>query len=282
MKLVVNYLKEVEELFNEGKIDFIDFFKLFSLNEELSGMDWCLAHRPIMFHGIIGKASSFGDCDLIEKTDFGKTKEVLQKTKTPYMSGHICTKNKFQTEQQTIDALKNNIAEYKKEFGKEIAIENIPYREYYDHCTYLLRPETISKIVYDNNCMFLFDISHARKAAMFFDMPFEEYVSKLPMDRVIEFHLAGMFEKPDGTKIDYHTKLNEEDYKFLEEAIKKYPSLKYITLEYGTYWPKEKLDKIKGLDIPLADFNGVNPVVKKEVYEQLIRIKEIIEKTTEK
>ena len=278
MKLVVNYLKEVEELFDESKIDFVDYFKLFSLNEDLSGMDWCLSNRPVMFHGVIGKASSFGDIDLIERTDFEKTREIVEKTRTPYVSGHICTKNLYQTEEQTVKALKRNIAKYKKVFGKGIAIENIPYRNHYDHCTYVLNPDFISKVVYDNDCMFLFDISHARKAAMYLDMPFEKYVSKLPMDRVIEFHLAGMTKLPDGSEIDYHGKLNEEDYKFLEESVKKYPTLKYITLEYGTYCPKEKLEKVKNLGIPLASFEGVNPIVKEEVYEQLIRIKEIIDK----
>lgn len=213
---------------------------------------------------------------MIENTDIQATKAMLEKTKTPYLSGHICTKNEKQTMEETLVALKRNVSEYKRIFGKEIALENIPYREYYNHCTYLLNPELISKIVYENDCMFLFDLSHARKAAMFLNMSFEEYVSKLPMDRVVEFHLAGMFTKPDGTKIDYHTKLNEEDYDFLKEAIKKYPTLKYITLEYGCYVPKEKFKKVEGFDLTLVDFESVNPIAKAEVYEQLIRIKEIL------
>lgn len=276
MKIVVNYLREVEELFNEGKIDFIDYFKLYSLNEDISALDWCVEHRPVMFHGVIGKASSFGDSDLVAKTDVGKTKEILEKTKTPYISGHICTKNVEQTQEQTMEALKYNIKKYKEIFQKEVVIENIPYRNYYDHCTYLLNPETISKIVYDNDCMFLFDISHARKAAMYLNMPFDEYVSKLPMDRVIEFHLAGMTKLSDGSLIDYHGKLKEEDYEFLKDAIKKYPTLEYITLEYGTYCPAERREKLKGLDICFADFDTINSKVKEEVYEQLIKIEKII------
>ena len=71
MKLVVNYLKEVEELFEEGKIDFVDYFKLYSLNEDISALDWCIAHRPVMFHGIIGKASMFGE------KNFNNAHEIL-------------------------------------------------------------------------------------------------------------------------------------------------------------------------------------------------------------
>lgn len=278
MKIVVNYLREVQELFEEGKIDFVDYFKLYSLNSDLSSLDWCLENKGVIFHGVVGKASNFGDCDLLETTDIEKTKEILEKTKAPYISGHICTRNKNQTREETLDAIQRNVAEYRRIFAKDVVLENIPYREYYKDCLYLIQPEVISQIVYENDCNFLFDISHARKAALFLEMPFEEYVSKLPMDRVIEFHLAGMFTMPDGTQMDYHGAMQEEDYKFLEEAIAKYPTLKYITLEYGSYCPKERLDFFKNLTLPLADFDTVNPVVKNEVYEQLIKIQKIVEK----
>lgn len=81
MKLVVNYLKEIEELFNEGKIDFIDYFKLYSLNGDLSAMDWCIKNRPVMFHGTIGKALSFGDSDLFVLTNVEAMKNILEKTR---------------------------------------------------------------------------------------------------------------------------------------------------------------------------------------------------------
>ena len=52
----------------------------------------------------------------------------------------------------------------------------------------------------------------------------------------------------------------------ISEAIKKYPTLQYITLEYGVYFPKEKRYLLDGLDIHLADFESSNPEVKKEVH----------------
>ena len=276
MKLGVNYLKEVEELFEEGKIDFVDYFKLFSLNEDISGMDWCIKHRPLMFHGVIGKPSMFAAKDLIKYTDATKMKDILSRGETPYISGHISTCNQTQTLDETFKIIKDNVENYKKTFGKEVVLENIPYGRLCENCLYMIEPEVISKIIYDNECLFLFDISHARKAAEYLHMPFEEYVSKLPMDRVIEIHLAGMYTRKDGERMAYHAKMNEEDYAFLEEALKKYSTLQYITLEYGSYFPKDRLHLLEGENLPLASFERVNPKVKEEVYEQLIRLKEII------
>lgn len=277
LKIGVNYLLEVQELFEEGKIDFIDYFKLYSLNENLSPMNWCVQRRNVMFHGVVGQSSVFGDVNLVKNTDVKKTKEILEISKTPYLSGHICTLNEKQTEKETLEAIQENIKNYRNIFKKDVVLENIPYRDYYRHCLFLLNPELISKIVYDNNCKFLFDISHARKAAQYFKISLEEYVSKLPMDCVIEFHLAGMTSMPNGDEMDFHGKMREEDYQFLEKALKKYPTLQYITLEYGSYVPDKKAYLIKGADIPLASFEKRNSKVKDEVYEQLIRIKKMID-----
>jgi len=301
MQIGVNYLKEVEELYEEGKINFIDYFKLYSLNSDLSGLSWCIKNKNLLFHGIIGEKSAFGEKNLIDYTNIDKTNQVLNMSKTPYLSAHICTNNKNQTREETINAIKENARIFKKTFNKEIALENIPYRKYYEHCDYLLEPEIISKLIYDNDLLFLFDISHARKAAEFLNMTLEEYVSKLPMDRVVEFHMAGMYDFPDitnpdiakkytrkqldfikynietkGKRLDNHGKLNEEDYIFLEEAIKKYHTLKYITLEYGSVeYNNFKEDE---MTYPVCSFDKINQVVKDEVLEQLLRINEIVKK----
>lgn len=275
MKIVVNYLREVQELWEEGKIDFIDRFKLYSLGGDLSPMDWCLEKKGVLFHGVVGKTSTLGDCDMLENTDFEKTKEILEKTNAPYLSAHICTRNREQTQEETLEAIVKNVEAYRGIFGKEIALENIPYREYYRHCLYLIQPDMISKIVEKTNCHFLFDLSHARKAALHLGIPFEEYVAALPMHRVIEFHLAGMFQTADGMQIDNHGVMHEEDYQFLKEAIRNYPTLQYITLEYGSCLPENK--KEEEMPYPVASFQKINPLVKKEVEEQLLRIKEIVE-----
>ncbi len=302
MQIGVNYLLESKELFEEGKIDYIDYFKLYSLNDDLSGMEWCAKQRPfVMFHGMCGKASAFGDRDLLESTDIERTREMLEISKVPYISAHICTRNKDQSQEETLEAIRKNVIAFKEIFGKDVVLENIPYRKYYEHCNYLIDPELISKIVYENDINFLFDISHARKAAESLGMTLEEYTDKLPMDRVVEFHLAGMYNVPDvskeevrkqytekqiafledlrsrnGDRTDYHGKLTEEDYLFLEKAIPRYKNtLKYITLEYGSVNNRKQFDD-DAFTYPIANFREVQPKIKEEIFEQLERIHKLI------
>ena len=59
MQIGVNYLLEARELYEEGKIDYLDYFKLYSLNADLSGMEWCSAQNFVMFHGFVRKSICF-------------------------------------------------------------------------------------------------------------------------------------------------------------------------------------------------------------------------------
>ena len=300
MKIGVNYLLEAKELYEEGKIDFIDYFKLFSLNGDISAAGWCTQNKGLIFHGIIGGPSFFGNEKLLEKTDVSETKKILKNSVAPFISAHISSSENHSIEEY-IANIKQNIIDFKKEFGCEIVLENVPYRDYRKDAIELIKPETISKIIYDNDIKFLFDISHARSAAQHFDMTLEEYVDKLPMERCVEVHLAGMFEFPNiederikenytkeqieiieyeiqryGKVYDNHGKMNEEDYAFLEMLLNNYPSIEYVTLEYGSYNSKNEF-KDEDYLYPVCNYTKVNEKAKEEVLEQLLRIRDIIE-----
>lgn len=275
MKLAVNYLNEVRELFEEGKIDFVDYFKLYSIDENLSGFDWCAEHRNVMFHGFIGNGSNLGDDDFWGSRDVEKQKDYYTRGNTPYTSMHINrTGDEVDSEEVTFEKMKKNVQLVKDDFGMDTLLENVPARYQNRKKDFISSPEFISKLVYETDSYFLFDIGHARVAADVLGIPFDEYVDRLPMDRVVEMHLAGTSPRALGGIRPTHKCMNEEDYKFLEEAVKKYKTLKTITLEYGPAFYEE--GEIN--NYPVVSFDKFDPIAKKEVYEQLLRIKEIIGK----
>ncbi len=299
MQIGVNFLTEVQELVEEGKLDFVDYFKLYSLNEDLSGAQWCIDHGWLMFHGACGRPSSISVKGLVEKLDVEETKKYLAMSKVPYISCHINSFEPLASEEEALENIKNNINDLRETFGRNVVLENSPFRTRFAAWEFLFRPETISKIINDNNVGFLFDISHARTSARHFNMTLEEYCSKLPMDKAVEIHLAGIFEFPDtskeevrkdliqsqidcidklveiyGPKYDAHGKLNEEDYEFLEKLLKDYPNIEYVTLEYGSYNSKDYL-KDEDYPYPVCRFGKVNPIAKEEILSQLTRIKSI-------
>ncbi|MBO5179437.1 MAG: DUF692 family protein [Clostridia bacterium] len=274
MKLAVNYLQEVQELLEEGKINFIDYLKLYSINGDLSPFDWCTNHSNVLFHGLVGHGSDVASEKFWENRDVVLQKEYYQKGKTPYISLHINTNDKeLKSEEETLKIIIENVEKIKEVFGMEVILENVPAR--YDNRSkdFLSSPEFITKVVNELDCGFLFDIGHARAAADVLEIPFDEYVNRLPMNRLVEVHLSGVSVAEDGKVWPLHGKMNEEDYIFLEEAIKKYDTLQIVTLEYGAW----ALDE-GNCDYPIPKYGIVNEEIKTEVYEQLMRIKEIMNK----
>ena len=110
-------------------------------------------------------------------------------------------------------------------------------------------------------------------AAENLEIPFDEYVSRLPMDKIIEIHLAGCRRTLEGSLLANHSKMNEEDYDFLNKLLENSKSLKVVTLEYGTIGEMPEIENCY-----VVKYGVVNQNAKNEVYEQLIRLKAILNK----
>ncbi len=126
-----------------------------------------------------------------------------------------------------------NISRIKEIFGENISIsvENNNYykTEAYD---YITDPDFIYSIVYDNDINFLFDISHAKISAINSDVDYDEYLSKLPLKRVNQIHISKEDFNSKGEVFDAHELPSDEETEEIIKFVKKYNTLKYITVEY--------------------------------------------------
>ncbi len=271
MKLCVNYLREVKELIEEGKIDFIDYIKLFSISGDLTPFDWCITKKNVMFHGFVGEFSNVANKDFLKGRDVELQRDYFKRGNTPYISIHINRdRNEDENEEECAKTISENIKAIRKEFDMRILLENVPASDKRPYNKFLSNPEFITRVVNENNCEYLFDIGHARAAAEVLEIPFDEYVSRLPMDKLVEMHLAGSMRLKDGRLTANHSMLHEEDYEFIEKAVKKYKTLEVLTLEYGPFVQNDVVG-----EVPMVSDDKVNEVAKEQVYNQLIRLNEI-------
>ena len=275
MKLCVNYLEEVKELVEEEKIGFIDYIKLFSINGDLSPLDWCASKKDVMFHGLAGeKASNVADIDFFKDRDIKLQKRYFEISRTPYMSMHINALSDIpQNEEDALKVIKENVSRLTKEFDKKILLENIPGIWGRGDLNFYSSPEFISKVIAETNTGFLFDIGHARVASEVLNIPFDEYVNRLPMNKIEEIHLSGCMKNSKGRLVANHSKMNEEDFKFLSKLLEKSKTLKVVTLAYGII----KVGTVIG-NPPVVAYGIVNERAKEEVYTQLLRLKEMLKK----
>lgn len=97
-------------------------------------------------------------------------------------------------------------------------------------CEFEIQPALIRQVLERTGCGLLLDIGHVRVAAAALGIEAREYISSLPLDRVVQIHLSGPRMREDRL-FDAHETLLEEDYDLLEHTlIRAHPQL--VTLEY--------------------------------------------------
>ena len=114
-----------------------------------------------------------------------------------------------------------------------VLVENLPRRSWpRPACT--ADPAFISAVVEETGCGFLLDLAHARVAAHYFGLPARDYVSRMPLDRLVEVHVSGPRPGPfcDGRLIDAHQPMLEADYDLLAWVLEQ-STPRAVTLEYS-------------------------------------------------
>jgi uncharacterized protein (UPF0276 family) len=102
-----------------------------------------------------------------------------------------------------------------------------------DRPAYVFDPGFISCVIERVNCALLLDLAHARVSAHRRGEPARDYISQLPLDRLVEIHVSGPRPSTTGDRLlDAHEPLQEEDYALLAWVLER-AQPQAVTLEYG-------------------------------------------------
>lgn len=151
----------------------------------------------------------------------------------------ILRKGKFYPRGKKISAKKmllnasHNLAIIKKIFGNKvmIAVENNNHynTEAYD---YITDAQFINKIVNDNKINFLYDIAHSKISSYNMSLSLEDYEKKLPMNKLIQIHIAKPGFNNLGEIYDKHDLPTKIEIDETINLIERFPHVKYLTVEY--------------------------------------------------
>ena len=121
-------------------------------------------------------------------------------------------------------------------FGREaVVVEHIPEPE----CLVALGsyPALLCRLVRETGVGLLLDISHARLSARHYGCSTEEYINRLPLDRLKLIHATGIGQDSDGSWMD-HLPMDDHDYATLSRVLHgakvgQYPLPTAVQHEYG-------------------------------------------------
>ena len=134
-----------------------------------------------------------------------------------------------------------------------VLIENMP-RWSLHRPAYVVDPAFIRSVIEATGCGLLLDLAHARVAAHYQNEPVHDYLSRLPLDRLVEIHVSGPRPAPpnspykDDRLIDAHESMQEADYGLLAWVLQR-TRPQAVTLEYSQDRAqlKDQLDRLRAL-----------------------------------
>ena len=213
MQLAVNYSTKAGELVKAGKIE-CDLFKC----PEWEGLlKAAKAIKPVYLHLDITLGR-----DQVQKLDFYKLRKMLAETGTPHVNCHLAGTPdlKLGNKADRNKLLKQWVKEIEvlnREFvGYPIISENLPFEPSIPEYQLSSDAELISKAIIETDTGLLLDISHARISADTLGMNEQEYIERLPLNRLHELHITGV-RRYHGFLED-HFEMQPEDWPSTEWA----------------------------------------------------------------
>jgi uncharacterized protein len=219
---------------NAVNIDYIKSGAYGAFNEQFSTMR---SMHPILLHGL-GYFEHTGMKN-IEIVDFDLANKLIKKCSSPHYGLHLAIENSDMSPEMTDENIYKHMSKqiqiFKKNLTVPLLLENTPDspqdRVIFDHYPYF-EPEKLNRIFIENDVSFLLDLTHAKITAQYHGWNVHDYISQLPLNRVVEIHVNGSGYDKKGFPADTHQAMKIEDYRLLEWVLN-YTNPDIVTLEYN-------------------------------------------------
>lgn len=187
----------------------IDWFEIISENfmcdagRPLEILDKVLEQYRVVQHGV---SLYFGSSDPIDRDQLRRLKRLVQRTKTPFLSDHLCWGSVDGTYTHdllpmpyTFDAAKHmaeRIRFVQDYLEVPVCVENVSsYAEF--HISEMSEWEFVSEVIEQADCGLLLDVNNIYVSSRNHNFDPYEYLRSIPYHRVAQIHLAGHTEYED-------------------------------------------------------------------------------------
>jgi uncharacterized protein (UPF0276 family) len=189
------------------------------------------SNYPITFHCV---GMSLGGTDPVDVEYLRGIKTLIERYQPSLVSDHLCFSQHGQHHyhdllplpynEETLHHFSKRITQIQDILDTRILIENVSSYLSYRAST-LSEAEFISELLSRTDCDLLLDINNIYVNAVNHGFSASEYLSKIPMQRVREIHLAG-YEDRDSYLLDAHnSRVSPPVWELYEEVISEYPDI---------------------------------------------------------
>ena len=214
----------------------MDWFEVISENfmvrggKPLQNLDKLKAHYPVVNHGV---SLSIGSSAPLDRDYLARLKALVVRINPPWCSDHLCWGGTstlaihdllpLPHTKEAISHVAARIRQVEDTLEKPFAIENVSSYLSFAAST-MPEWEFIAEIAEKADCGILFDCNNIYVSARNHGFDANDYVDAMPIDRVVQMHLAGHTDK--GTYLlDTHSDhVRDEVWALYQRAIKRFGS----------------------------------------------------------
>ncbi len=189
------------------------------------------SNYPITFHCV---GMSLGGTDPVDVAYLRGIKTLIERYQPSLVSDHLCFSQHGQHNyhdllplpynEETLHHFSKRITQIQDILETRILVENVSSYLTYRAST-LSEAEFIAELLSRTDCDLLLDINNVYVNAVNHGFSASEYLSKIPMQRVREIHLAG-YEDRDSYLLDAHNnRVSPPVWELYEEVISEYPDI---------------------------------------------------------
>jgi uncharacterized protein (UPF0276 family) len=239
IQLTTNLSDPLFELIRDNKapIDAIEVGPWFNVRQ-IRDYRQALPDLPFYFHG----------ADLIERVGFvpsavRKIQAYLRCTDSPWVSMHITMwppgmvwlmlRHRWRPPLPNSQRATRRFIWQVKRLARRIRVpvllentEALPFKGYH----FEVEPQRIAEVLAKTDCGLVLDTGHARVSAVALGLDVYDYLSHLPLARVVQVHVSGPRMR-NGRLVDVHETMQEVDYMLLDWVLAR-TQPRVVTLEY--------------------------------------------------
>jgi uncharacterized protein len=212
----------------------IDWFEVISENYMIPGgqplrmLDAIAERYPIVMHGVSLSIASTAPLDM----DYlAELKKLERRTKPKWISDHLCwtgvhgmNLHDLLPVPYTDEALKHvvsRVQQVQDYLGRRIAIENVSSYITYESST-MEEWDFVRAVAEEADCWLLLDVNNVFVSGQNHDFSTHAFIRNVPVDRVIQFHLAGHSEG-ETCLVDTHDEpVCEEVWQLYAKALERF------------------------------------------------------------
>lgn len=194
----------------------IDFFEIISENFMVAGgpplrnLDRILERYPVVQHGV---SMGLGSAEPLDQDYLRRLKALTRRTKTPWFSDHLCwTKSgnahlhdllPLPYTDDVIEFIAARAAQVQDFIELPFAIENLSSYVAFRQST-MTEWEFYRAVVEAADCKMMLDLNNIYVSSINHQFDPMDYLNHIPWERVIQVHVAGHTQQPNGTLLDTH------------------------------------------------------------------------------